>query len=73
MKIRIEAEETGELFTELDMNDLDIDKMLTYAITRLQKEGKEVKLPLDDKEVTRLIEYALKSIFEEEIKKKENE
>lgn len=71
MKIRIEAEETGELFTELDMNDLDIDKMLTYAITRLQKEGKEVKLPLDDKEVTRLIEYALKSIFEEEIKKNE--
>jgi hypothetical protein len=71
MKIRIEAEETGELFTELDMNDLDIDKLLTYAITRLQKEGKEVKLPLDDKEVTRLIEYALKSIFEEEIKKNE--
>ena len=71
MKIRIEAEETGELFTELDMNDLDIDKLLTYAITRLQKEGKEVTLPLDDKEVTRLIEYALKSIFEEEIKKNE--
>jgi len=71
MKIRIEAEETGELFTELDMNDLDIDKMLTYAITRLQKEGKEVKLPLDDTEVTRLLEYALKSIFEEEIKKNE--
>lgn len=71
MKIRIEAEETGELFTELDMSEIDMDKLLAYAITRLQKEGKEVTLPLDDTEVTRLLEYALKSIFEEEIKKNE--
>lgn len=69
MKIRIEAEETGELFTELDMSDVDMDKILAYAITRLQKEGKEVKLPLGEDDIVKLTEYAFKSIFDDEAKK----
>jgi hypothetical protein len=69
MKIRIEAEETGELFTELDMSEIDMDKLLAYAITRLQSEGKEVKLPLGEDDIVRLTEYAFKSIFEDEAKK----
>jgi len=70
MKIRIEAEETGELFTELDMSEIDMDKLLAYAITRLQSEGKEVKLPLGEDDIVRLTEYAFKSIFDDEAFKK---
>lgn len=69
MKIRIEAEETGELFTELDMSEIDMDKLLAYAITRLQSEGKEVKLPLGEDDIVKLTEYAFKSIFDDEAKK----
>jgi hypothetical protein len=70
MKLRIESTE-GEHITDLDLKDLDVEKMLQYAMLRLQKEKSDIKykLPLKSEDVTKLLEFAITSILEDEVKK----
>lgn len=72
MKLIIESTD-GKYITDLDLKDIDVAKMLEYAMLRLQKEGKDIKyeLPLKDEDVTKLLEYAIVGILEDEIKKEE--
>lgn len=72
MKLVIESTD-GEYITDLELKDIDVEKMLEYAMLRLQKEGKDIeyKLPLKDEDITKLLEYAIVSILSDEIKKEE--
>lgn len=70
MKLILEST-TGEYITDLDLKDVDVERLLEYAMSRLQKEGKDVEyeLPLKDEDITKLLEYAVVSLLEEEINK----
>ena len=72
MKFRIE-DTNGDFLCDLDMKDLDVEKLLQYAVLRLQKDPDGVKydLPLRDEDITKLIEYAITSILHDELKKEE--
>jgi len=69
MKFRIESTE-GEFLCDLDLKDLDVEKMIQYSIARLQNDPNGIKynIPLTEKDITKLIEYAIISIMKDEIK-----
>jgi hypothetical protein len=73
MKVRIEAEGTGEHFCDLDLDDVDVTKLITYAMSKLETD-KNTKIqyssPLKEEEITNLIQYALCGLLAEENKKK---
>ena len=73
MKLRLESKETGEFLCEVDVKDLDIEKIIQYSLSRLQSENNNVKykIPLSDNDVRELIEYAFVSILKDEIKEYE--
>jgi len=68
MKLRIESE-TGEFINELDLKDMDIERMIQYSLLRLQAENSDIKyeLPLKNEDVTKLIQYAVVSMLKDEI------
>jgi len=70
MIIRIEDTD-GNFVCDVDLAELDIEKLLTYAMSRLQLEPNEVQytLPLSENDITKLIQYSVTSILIEEIEK----
>lgn len=70
MKVCIESE-SGEYLTELDLADLDVNKMIQYALLRLQLEKSDVEytIPLKEDDIKKLISYAIKSMMNDEIKR----
>ena len=70
MKMRIESD-TGEFLTELDLAELDVNKMIQYALLRLQleKNNIEYNIPLNEDDIKKLISYAIKSMMNDEIKR----
>lgn len=70
MILRIEST-TGEFITELDLKDMDVTRLLEYAMTHSENH-EEYNLPLTDEDVTKLLEFAVVSILNEEIKKIES-
>lgn len=70
MKIRIEST-TGEHVCDLDLKELDVEKMVAYGLARLQLEPNGVKyeLPLKESDITKILEYTVISILEDEMKK----
>ncbi len=72
MKLIIESTD-GEYITDLDLKDIDVEKMLQYAMLRLEKEGRKdlYTLPLKDEDITKLLEYAIVTILSDEVSKYE--
>lgn len=70
VKFRIESTD-GEFLCDLDLKDLDVEKMVQYSMIRLQSDpnGITYNTPLTEKDITKLIEYAIISIMKDEIKK----
>ncbi len=70
MEFRIVSED-GEFITDINLKDIDVDRLTKFAIICLQNEGKEIKYtyPLNEKQILELLQYSIIKILQDEIDK----
>lgn len=69
MKIRLEST-TGEYIMDLDMKDLDVNRLIKFALLRMpQEKAMSYGLPLTESNITELLEFAVCTLLQDEIDK----
>lgn len=64
-------DEDGGFVCDIDLKDIDIERIIAYSLGRQKLEGnvKEYVLPFTESDITELIQYAITSMLKDEIER----